>query len=259
MRIPTVDRQESGFGRTDLIAMLASLCLLIVLVLSTGNTTRTASEAVGCQNNHRKIIEAWLERAMDIPSVIGAGRWGGTLDWGIGQQITNVNTVLVELREYVRGDSTVFRCPSDRFVSPNQSARGWRFRVRTYSINAHVGSDLAGWGGRFPTYRYLSEVSEPSGIFVFAEEHPGSINDSSFATDPEGTLSPENARIVDRPASFHQRGGHFGFVDGHVELHRWQGPRVAEPVVGGASVKLLIQAANDPDALWLGRHAVRLR
>jgi prepilin-type processing-associated H-X9-DG protein len=91
------------------------------------------------------------------------------------------------------------------------------------------------------------------------EEHPGSINDSAFATDPAGARNPPSVRLIDVPASFHSRGAHFGFADGHVELHRWLGTRVPQRVVGGGGVSLLVSAPNDPDAVWLGLRAAHLR
>jgi prepilin-type processing-associated H-X9-DG protein len=182
------------------------------------------------------------------------------MTWDRDPENTNVAYVLTPaFAPYVGKDPAVFRCPSDRFVSPVQQSRGWRYRVRTVSMNSHVGTSVTVWGGSFPTYLRLQDFTEPSATFVFAEEHPGSINDSSFATDPEGTRFPARARIIDVPASFHNRGAHFSFADGHVELHRWVGPRVPQPVEGGRYVTLAVPAPRDPDALWLGQHAAQLR
>ena len=269
---PIPNPQSGGFVRADLVSLLASFALLFLLVVASGSVTRTATEVTVCQNNHRHIAGAWLAHAQDNPlllnpSFLAGGTVEGGTVWGFGQMTwdrdrdnTNIASVLTPtFKAYVGQDPAVFRCPADRFVSSVQRNLGWRYRVRTVSMNAHVGTSRTDWGGSFPTYRRLQDFAEPSATFVFAEEHPGSINDCLFATDPEGTRLPARARIIDVPASFHNRGAHFSFADGHVELHRWVGPRVAQPVEGGRYVTLLVPAPRDPDALWLGQHAAQLR
>ncbi len=255
-----------GFARADLLSLLTCFGLLVLMLVASGNTTRTATEAVGCHNNHRQVIGAWLAHAHDNILLMGSSSglgpfgWGSGLGWETNAVYTNVASVLTpSFRPYVGEGSAVFRCPTDRFVSPAQRQLGWRHRVRTYSINAQVGTSRSDWGGSFPTYQRLQDFTAPAATYVFAEEHPGSINDSSFATDPTGARRPEFARLIDIPGSFHNRGAHFGFADGHVELHRWIGPRVVQPVLAGRYVTLVVPAPNDPDALWLGQHAAQLR
>jgi prepilin-type processing-associated H-X9-DG protein len=126
-------------------------------------------------------------------------------------------------------------------------------------MNAHVGADQTDWGGAFPVYERLEDFSEPSKTFVFVEEHPGTINDASFATDPTGARNPASLRSLDIPASFHERGGHLGFADGHAELRRWTSNRVLQPVLGGWSLILNNPAPNNPDLIWLGLHAAQMR
>jgi hypothetical protein len=258
---------SDGFCRVDLAGSVLGISLLGLLVIGSGSATRSSAESVACLGNHRQLIRAWSEHAQDnrflLRHYVGLPTvpvWGDRLDWWTDRAITNVTTVLTpEFRPYIGTDAGVFRCPSDRFVSEAQIRRGWRHRVRTVSMNSHVGADRTDWGGAFPTYLRFDDFTDPSGTFVFAEEHPGGINDASFAADPTGARSPETAWLVDIPASFHDRGGHFGFSDGHAELHRWVGARVVQPVVGGESIALRVRAPNDRDAIWLGLHAAQMR
>ncbi len=242
--------------------------LLALLVVCSGSTTRSAAESYACLSNQRQVIQAWSEHSQDNrfllrhkPGFPPQSLWGeGNLDWGSNPGNTNGNTVLTpEFRPYVGKDPRVFLCPSDRYVSTTQISLGWRHRIRSVSMNSHVGADSTDWGGSFPTYRRADDFTAPSATFVFAEEHPGSINDASFATDPTGARRPSVARIIDTPAAFHERGAHFGFADGHAELHRWIGPRVVQPVTAGIYVKALVPAPDDPDAVWLGLHGSQLR
>gem|GEM_PF-6699761 len=221
----TITRQPSrrpGFTRVDLLSVLAMLPLLALLLVGSGSITRSTAEAVTCLSNHRHVIRAWSEHAQDNRFLMNhsgpfASGWAqGELSWDVGTSTTNTAAVLTaEFRPYVGNDATVFRCPSDRFVSRVQLGRGWRHRVRTVSMNAHVGASRSQWGGNYPTYERLDDFTAPSETFVFAEEHPGSINDASFASDPVGARRPGRAQLIDIPASFHAQGGHFGFADGH--------------------------------------------
>jgi len=249
-----------GFTRADVLGLLSALSLLALLLIGTGSVTRSTTEAVACLSHHRHLIRAWSEHAQDNQLLLREG-WGGYLNWEPESGNTNVTTVLTPgFRPYVGSDAAVFRCPSDRFVSRLQLRRGWRHRLRTVSMNAHVGtSGRTVWGEPFPTYNRIDDFTEPSETFVFAEEHPGSINDASFATDPNGARRPISARLIDIPASFHARGANFGFADGHAELHRWVGPRVVQSVEAGVYLTLNVAARNDPDAIWLGLHASQRR
>jgi prepilin-type processing-associated H-X9-DG protein len=269
MKIPCSPVSCRGFTRADLLGVLSIGLLLTLLVVASGSVTRSTAEAVACLSNHRHVIRAWSEHARDNRFLLRhrsgfppEPTWGRTLDWTSSRDNTNSATVLTpEFRPYVGNDAGVFRCPSDRFLSSEQTRLGWRYRVRTVSMNAHVGAESTDWGGIFPTYTRLDDFTEPSGTFVFIEEHPGSINDASFATDPVGARAPNALRLLDSPAAFHARGGHLGFADGHAELHRWVGSRVVQPVAGGRPAEFIVNIPlpNDPDLIWLGLHASQLR
>lgn len=267
MNCRPITSTRHGFTRTDLLSTVCTTGLLGLLLVGSGSTTRTATEAAHCHNNTQRLIGAWLSHATENSRLLlnensGSSQeetWAwGSLDPLTSKSNTNVATVQTKaFTPYIGTNTSVFRCPSDRLLYAAQIALGWQSRVRSYSMNDHVGTSIASWGGNFPTYRKLSDFSRPSETFVFAEEHPDSINDTQLATYPQGVLNPASARLIDFPASFHNRGAHFSFADGHIELHRWTGPRVVQPVRG--IMALNIAAPNDPDALWLGQRAAQMR
>jgi prepilin-type processing-associated H-X9-DG protein len=233
MKTSPVDRMDSGFVRTDLLAVAASLSLVLVLVLSMGNTTRTATEGVGCQNNVRKLSQAWLSYSAENPTLVPNNMDSRSWAWGAQRWSTDpdsTNTANVQtpvFAPYIGSDTSIFRCPSDRFVSPSQRARGWRSRVRSYSMNYYIGLTL--FQPFVPGYRVFLKESDlvlPGGTFVFADEHPDSIDDTWFRGDPSAGRDSES----NIPASFHNRGAVFSFADGHVELHRWRGTNFIRPV-----------------------------
>lgn len=264
MTLSSPPHSSSAFTRADLLGASTALGLFGLLVLGTGSATRNATQSTVCSNNSARSIRAWLMHAQDNRALLGNSyEWGrGNMNWLTQSDNTNrANVLPPSFAPYIGNDPDVFRCPSDRFVSEAQQALGWRNRVRTYSMNGQVGvqEPTTFWGGNFPTYRKLADFTDPSGTFVFIEEHPGSINDSLFGADPTGAQVPSKGRIIDIPAGLHGQGAQVSFADGHSELHRWVGSHAVQPVQPGVYVDLIVSAPNDPDAIWLGLHASQRR
>ena len=61
----------------------------------------------------------------------------------------------------------------------------------------------------------ITQIPQPTEIFVFLDEHPDSINDGYFL---ERDYYPE---WHDLPATYHNGATAFSFADGHSSLHRW--------------------------------------
>jgi prepilin-type processing-associated H-X9-DG protein len=257
MRISRRLVSHHGFTRADLGGVLAGVFLLGLLASSCGNSTRRAAEAAGCANNLRHLSQAWLAHGAENPSLVGNGglpnpdsrsSWAlGWLDWGSSG--VNTNTLILQTRafaSYAGSDTSVFRCPSDRFVSSSQEALGWRYRARSYSMNGYVGTGGRGWNERFRQFTKQSDFVSPSQTLVFVDEHPDSMNDPWFATDPTG------ATVPDIPGSLHSRGTHLSFADGHVERRAWVGVRLALPVRFNIPS---ISGNPDADSRWLGERA----
>jgi prepilin-type N-terminal cleavage/methylation domain-containing protein/prepilin-type processing-associated H-X9-DG protein len=141
-------------------------------------------------------------------------------------------------------DWKVCKCPADPSWWDPSSVRnettfgsGIAPRVRSYSMNAAVGTQwnakiavtgpwLTGLYGQnrpgnpFNTYGTLNSFTNPgpANTFVIVDENPYSINDANLAVDCG--LADD---LVDKPASYHDRGASFSFADGHVELKHWTG------------------------------------
>jgi prepilin-type processing-associated H-X9-DG protein len=250
---------DSGFVRTDLLAVAASLSLVLVLVLSMGNTTRTATEGVGCQNNVRKLIQAWLSYSAENPTLVPNNMDSRSWAWGAQRWSTDpdsTNTANVQtpvFAPYIGSDTSIFRCPSDRFVSPEQQARGWRSRLRSYAMNYYVGmSVIQPFVSGYRVFLKESDLVFPGETFVFTDEHPDSIDDPLFRGDP----SAGRDSVSNSPASFHNRGAVFSFADGHVELHRWQGTNFIRPV---RFVYLNPRPTNEVDYNWLAQRISQRR
>ena len=83
----------------------------------------------------------------------------------------------------------------------------------------------------------------PSGIFVFLDEHADTLNDGFFVNRLDdyfwGNL----------PGSYHNGGANFSFVDGHVEAHHWLVPATVRPVTRGVIDRFAAAPRTDFD--WL--------
>ena len=253
----------SAFTRADLVALLGSVALLALLFISSAGTTRSGVQAEVCRNNLQRLGNAWLVYAGDNAQLVGnvhggdamsavpatATTWAtGWLDWANSRHNTNTaNLQTAAFARYIGKDLSVFKCPSDTYLSPAQRKLGWVRRVRTYSMNGYVGPSNLESGPSDPAYIHYQkpgDLSSPSQIFVFAEEHPDSMNDPLLFMSPSGT------QFIDLLASFHTRAAYFTFADGHVEGHRWVSATSVQPV--RYSFPIITPKPKDPDLLWIG-------
>jgi len=257
----------------DLLVILAVLALLSQLILPAMVRAKSRSQTLACLNNSKSLIAAWQMYQDDNTHVLienyhGGDARGGTsarnplrspwasgwLDWGTSSDNTNV-AFMVEnrnskLAKYSGNDAKIVKCPSDIFISLVQRNRGWSQRARSYSMNIGIGAGNAEAGPWSPIYihaKKLSEIPEPSKTWVFIEEHPDSMNDPAFF-NPTATT-----RLVDQPASFHDRGANVSFSDGHSETHFWKSSlsRYLDTRVlyrSGINAKV---RGGDKDASWL--------
>ena len=181
---------------------------------------------------------------------------------------------------------SVYKCPADPSTADNGGPR-----CRTYSANEAVGtcwnelwagcpsapgrgglaggpvtgqwlsgslSDCQGYG---QVYNKVSMMNRPSpvNLWVFAEEHPDTINDSGLAVQiadrgPGGDF-------IDAPSDLHNGAGSFAFADGHATLHKWVGPILgAAPFIqdddgtGAFPVLTVTKAGDVTDLTWLQSH-----
>jgi prepilin-type processing-associated H-X9-DG protein len=211
-----------------------------------------------------------------VPSATSPTRpWvTGWLDWSTSPDNTNTLYLLdrryAVLAAYFANTKNVYKCPSDKYLSRAQKARGWTARVRSVSGNIYVGEGNGwatdgrpgGWGGpggpnNLAIYRGARRSSDliipgPSQTWVYVDEHPDSINDAGCFPPPSATGIP------DAPATFHNGACGFAFADGHSEIHKWVGPLMKKPrsalglngVSGEVAYNGWATTKTDPDLRW---------
>jgi prepilin-type N-terminal cleavage/methylation domain-containing protein/prepilin-type processing-associated H-X9-DG protein len=278
---PVHDQASRAFTLTELLVVLAMLGMLGLILLPALADTRPGSKAFQCVNNMRQMAEAWMLYAADnrdrlainsdphihnspvFPYPNGGQSWiTGTLDWTGGSYNTNtsylVNDAHSLLGSYLGRSAKVFACPATAiFLSPAQRALGWNQRSRSVAMNAAVGdgdkynepANPFGWSAWYVAKKTTDfHRPGPSGVWVFSDEHPDSMDDALLYTPSYATTV-----FTELPGSQHEGACGITFADGHAGIHKWQGTAVRQPVQ--FVVKQLVACPiTDPDMLWLAQH-----
>jgi prepilin-type processing-associated H-X9-DG protein len=164
------------------------------------------------------------------------------LDWLTADDNTNLLLLTqAKLGPYVGRSAPVFKCPADQSMAANGP------RDRSYSMNSLVGDPGVLTNMFNPAYlQYFrqADFGNPSQIFVFLDEHPGTINDGFFMN------RLDSYKWGNLPASYHNGAGSFVYADGHTDSHRWAVPDTVRPAINGV-VLVTFPALPHTDFDWL--------
>ena len=278
-----------AFSLTELLVVIAVFAVLgaLFLPVMVKAKGKSMSMSAQCLNNQKQIIAAAIMYADDnqdwwplnMPS--GPAWCFPTMDFNPSNTdntnlLRAVDPSISVLGPFLPGPQ-VLHCPADKsFVA------GLGPRIRSISMSQAVGSSAQstcsqpvpcpvhgqwlsgsniGDGGcntsGFRTYGKTSQMTSPKpvNLWVFADEHPNSINDAQLAV--QCALTGPFAFVVDYPANYHAGAGTFAFADGHTELHKWIGQGI-QPAVNFSGGSLIGgHPANDSvvfDVPWLQFH-----
>jgi prepilin-type N-terminal cleavage/methylation domain-containing protein/prepilin-type processing-associated H-X9-DG protein len=236
-QIGGLQARRAGFTLIELMAVLAIILIVVGLLGTALNQTRTRTMRVTCLDNMRQLQIAWglyadenndyvaLNKTAPLNSTIGiaSAPRNSTNSWVAGNPKEDRSVTALAngtLFPYTSRQPELYRCPMDgsttKFGTP---------RIRSYSIDAYLGGDDEDVDPRVKMRTSDIVNPAPEKVFVFIEEHESSIWASGFMVMPREKFAPSSGMWSSTPSDRHMQGCNVTFADGHLEYWKWNAPK----------------------------------